>query len=215
MHHLAHFNMIVQIPIRGFDKNFSYFIVDEKSKFIAIVDPGDVETLEKRIQSEGWIPSFIVLTHSHHDHVEGVVELVEKYDLPGYMHKNAEGMLKTGDAELHLLEDGEEFVIGGLKVRVMHTPGHIEDAVCYLTGNDLITGDTVFVEGCGRADLAGGNVRDLYDSLQRVKMLPDDTKIYPGHDYGSKPVSDIAWEKANNKYFLCASFEEFEKLRMG
>ena len=207
--------MIIQIPINGFDNNFSYFVHDGEDKGIGIVDPGDMPTLKERIQSEGWVPLFILVTHSHADHVQGVAEMAEEYDIPVYMHHEAEGMLKTGDADVILLEDSDMLEVGNLKIQVMHTPGHIEDAVCYLIGKDLITGDTVFVEGCGRADLAGGDVKKLYDSIQRIKELPEDTKIYPGHDYGSQPVSDIAWEKKHNKYFLCESFEEFEKLRMG
>ena len=70
------------------------------------------------------------------------------------------------------------------------------------------------MEGCGRADLSGSDVEELYDSLERIKELPDETEVYPGHDYGSKPVSTLAWEKKHNKYFLCKDFEEFEKLRM-
>jgi hydroxyacylglutathione hydrolase len=211
--------LITQIAIRGFDDNFSYFVSDGEGKEIGIVDPGDIDTLEERIQSQGWIPLLIMLTHSHFDHVQGVVPLVEKYGIPLYMHKNAVGMLETGGAEIVLLEDGDEFAIGKARMQVLHTPGHIDNAVCFLldgdVGADLITGDTVFVEGCGRANMAGSDVRELYESIQRIKKLPDDTKIYPGHDYGSKPVSDIAWEKAHNKYFLAGDFEEFRAMRMG
>lgn len=206
--------MVKQVPVGGYDSNFSYFIVNEKTGSVAIVDPVNVEMLEEWIQSNGWIPLFILLTHSHHDHVEGVDEMAGKYELPIYMHANAVARVKT-DAEVREIGDGDVIEMGDVKIEVMHTPGHIDDSVCYLVGDELITGDTVFVEGCGRADFPNSSVEDFYKSLQRIKQLPDDTAIYPGHNYGSKPVSDIAWEKKHNKYFLCESFEEFRDLRIG
>ena len=76
-------------------------------------------------------------------------------------------------------------------------------------------GDTLFVGACGRADLEGSNAGDLYESLQKLAKLPGETKVYPGHDYGEKPISTIAWEKEHNKYLLCKTFKEFRTLRLG
>ena len=149
------------------------------------------------------------------------ISLVEKYKIPVYFHKNA--MPKIGvEAGLARTVDDEDVIeMDGVKILVMHTPGHIDDAVCYYISGEnsddkipkLITGDTLFVEACGRADLNGSNVEDLYKSLQRIKKLSDETEVYPGHDYGSIPISTIAHEKKHNRFLRCANVEEFRKIR--
>lgn len=211
--------MIRQIPVEVFDKNFSYFLFGENGKDVAVVDPGDVSALTALISEAELVPQMILLTHSHHDHADGIVEMLEHYQVPVYAHENARGRLKIGNEGIIFVHDGDTIDLGGLKIKVLHTPGHIDDAVCYYAEDEdgpfLITGDTLFVEGCGRADLNGSNVRNLYESLQKLKALDDRVLVFPGHDYGSKPFSTIGAEKKRNKYFLCASFEEFEGLRMG
>lgn len=214
-------NVVRQLNIGGYDNNFSYFIVGHSDKKIAIVDPGNFGFLESEILLNGFMPELILLTHSHHDHVEALDEMVEKYKIPVYFHKNA--MPKIGvEAGLARTVDDEDVIeMDGVKILVMHTPGHIDDAVCYYISGEnsddkipkLITGDTLFVEACGRADLNGSNVEDLYKSLQRIKKLSDETEVYPGHDYGSIPISTIAHEKKHNRFLRCANVEEFRKIR--
>lgn len=215
--------MIWQIPVNGYDSNFSYFVGGLKIKRIGIVDPVNYNHLRAEMEAEMLQPLMILLTHSHRDHVEGVDELVEMYGIPVYMHKNARGRVDVEETYTIFVEDGDLIDIEDFKVEVMHTPGHIDDALCFYVSAEnsddgvpkLITGDTVFVEGCGRADLQYSNVRDLYESLQRIKALPDNTKIYPGHDYGPEQVSTIGYEKKHNRFFKAKDFEEFRKLRMG
>lgn len=208
--------MIDQIAVRGFDQNFSYLIVDEAKKETIVVDPVDFERLEEKIEEKELTPKFILITHSHFDHIEAVGDFVSKYGLEVYIHKNA---LQKVDFPALALDLNQVIEFGDYQIKILETPGHIDDAVCYFLkssdGFALISGDTLFVEGCGRADFPNSSVEDLYQSLQILKKLPEKTKIYPGHDYGSKPVSTIAWEKTHNKYFLAEDFEEFRKLRMG
>ena len=204
--------MIKQVAIRGYDKNFSYFVYDE-GREVFVVDPGDAERLEEVMAEHNWVLKGILLTHSHHDHVEGVAELVERYGVPVYMHRMAEGRVPGVGAEVRLLEDGDR--VGRLEV--MYTPGHIDDAVCYYDreAGDLLTGDTLFVGGCGRADLPGSDAGDLWESLQRIKKMPGETKIYPGHDYGDVKVSRIELEVGCNRYLMCESLEDFLRERIG
>ena len=216
--------MIKQLHITqlvgGYDNNFSYFISDGKSKDVAIVDPSFASDIIKKIQSEGWNPKMIFLTHSHLDHTAGAAELVNKYDIPVYMHENAADRVEVPKDSMKFVDDGDEIMVGDLKIEVLYTPGHIDDALCFYIidkGNDapkLITGDTLFVEGCGHVKLAGSDINELYETLQRLKKLPDEVEIHSGHDYGSKPVSTIAWEKEHNKFFLCKNFEKFKRLRL-
>lgn len=215
--------MIIQLSVGGFDNNFSYFVSDGVSKEIVVVDPaGDMEDMLAEIHAHKFQPSAILLTHSHFDHVEGVDMLIQKYKIPVYMHMNARGRVEVPEGLERYGGDGDTILVGKLTIEIMHTPGHIDDSVCYFISAKqeadgvpkLLTGDTLFVEGCGRADLPHGSVKDLYSSLKRLKKLPDETLIYSGHDYGSKPISSIAFEKEYNKYFLCRSFEEFKAKRM-
>ena len=208
--------MLRQIHVGGFDDNFSYFIEDPNSKRIAIVDPSNVKLLEFEIQQDFLLPKMIFLTHSHFDHTEGITELVEKFGIPVYMHENARGRVDVPDGMSIYIKDGEKIKLGDLHIEVMHTPGHIDDAVCFYLKKDksLITGDTVFVEGCGRVDLEFSNVDHLFDSLQKIKKLPDDTKVFPGHDYGKKISSTIEYEKKHNPYFKVETLDDFIKLRL-
>lgn len=209
--------MIKQIAIRGFDKNFSYFVGDEDSREIVVVDPGDTDHLVAEINLHGYKVKGILITHSHFDHIEGIGPMLEYFEVPVYMHKNAEDRVEAAGKFAMYLDEGNQLKVGELMIDVMHTPGHIEDAVCYLVKEDngLITGDTLFVEGCGRADRPGADPEKLYKSLQRLKELPVDMKVYPGHDYGSRKVSTIGWELKKNRFMLCDSLEAFLKERMG
>lgn len=204
--------MIIQVAVEGYDSNFSYFVVSGGK--CLVVDPVDVGRLEKVMEEYNLNLEGILITHSHFDHVEGVEALVDKYEVPVYGH----GLIKErveGIDDFSPLADGEKLMIGDSEIEVIHTPGHIDDAVCYLVdGEEVLTGDTLFIEGCGRADFLHSNVEDLWNSLVRLRGLSDEVKVYPGHDYGSMPVSTIGHEKAHNKYLLCASFEEFRSLRI-
>lgn len=206
--------MIKQIGIRGFDKNFSYFIHDGENKEIAIVDPGDADQLIAEINISGWIPKIILLTHSHFDHYEGLEGLLNEFKIPVYMHKNAIAKVNLANGIVKTLDEGDEIKIGNLIVKVLYTPGHTDDSICFYENKRLITGDTLFVEACGRADFENSNVEDLYNSLERIKSLGDDVEIYSGHDYGSKPISTIAWEKIHNKYLKAKTLEEFKGFRL-
>jgi glyoxylase-like metal-dependent hydrolase (beta-lactamase superfamily II) len=96
------------------------------------------------------------------------------------------------------VRDDDIIEIGRLRMRVIYTPGHTPESMCLLIDKKLITGDTLFVGGCGRTDLAGGNPEELHNSLLKLTALDDDVEIYPGHDYGEKPSSTIGYEKDHN-----------------
>ena len=97
----------------------------------------------------------------------------------------------------------------------LSTPGHTVDGISYRTGDAIITGDTLFVGACGRTDFPGGDAPTLYRSLMKIAALSEETRIYPGHDYGKTPTSTVAWERAENPYLKVASVEEFVALRTG
>lgn len=191
--------MIIQVAVNGFDRNFSYFVVSGREAFV--VDPSDVPRLLEVMKEQDLVLKGILITHGHFDHVAGVEELVAMFGVPVYRQVN--------------LRDSEVLRLGNLEIEVLYTPGHCDDSVCFLVdGKALLTGDTLFVEHIGRADFENSDIEDFWNSLQRICALGDEVEVFPGHDYGSRPSSTIGYEKAHNRYLLCADFEEFKRLRL-
>ena len=114
---------------------------------------------------------------------------------------------------IRTVADGELVTIGNRGLRALETPGHTVGATCFLGDGYVITGDVLFVGGCGRTDFVGGSTADMWRSLQRLTALPEETRVYPGHNYGSTPTSTIGRELLENPYLRVASFEEFRALR--
>jgi glyoxylase-like metal-dependent hydrolase (beta-lactamase superfamily II) len=114
------------------------------------------------------------------------------------------------------VDDGDIIRLGNVPIKVIHTPGHTPDSICLLVDNKkLLTGDTLFVGECGRIDMAGGNSRNMYDSLfNKLLRLNDAVEVYPGHDYGSKPCSTIGEERRSNYTLQPRSLAEFIEFMM-
>lgn len=212
---------ITQIQVEGFDKNFSYLIIDGKTKNAALVDPcGKIERVFSELEKKEFDLVMIFVTHSHFDHHDKMDVALSKYEVPVYMHKNAKGRIDVPEALAKYVEHNDTIPFGDSAVTIFHTPGHLDDSICFYVPKEeagdsvpkLVTGDTLFVEGCGRTTSA--NVQDLYDSLIFIQTLPNETEIYVGHDYGSVPVSTIGREKKVNKYLLAKDFEEFRSIRL-
>lgn len=201
-----------QLKVRGLDANFSYIIADEKTREGMVVDPcGCVQTILESINKNGLKVKYIVNTHAHTDHTEGNEAVSRNTQAKVVCHKLEASSIKPDIA----IEDEDTLKLGDLSVKVIHTPGHTPGSICLLVENKiLVTGDTLFVGYCGRTDFPGGSSEALYHSLfHRIANLPDDTEIYPGHDYGKKPCSTLSYEKSHNPYYLCQSKDEFIKLR--
>lgn len=205
--------MIKQIKVGGHDGNFSYFILDSDSDSVSIVDPANLPFLREEITQKRLTPEMILLTHSHLDHAGDAVEMAKLYNIPIFIHKNAKGRVEGLDPLASFIDDGDELRMGKTKIKVLHTPGHCDDSVCFYIDPYLLTGDTVFVGKCGRTDFENSSAEDLYKSIQRIKSLPDGTIIYPGHDYGIIPHTTVELEKDQNKFFRCESLEEFIQLK--
>jgi len=152
------------------------------------------------------------VTHTDFDHINKLKEIVN--DAVVFVHKEGlEDIKNLGIQNIKTIDEGDEINIGSIKIKVLYTPGHKPSNVCFLIGNKLITGDTLFVEGCGRVDMPGGDIKKQFESLQRLKTLDSNIEVYPGHDYGSVQHSTIRHEKENNPYMKCKSFAEFTAIR--
>ncbi|MBW2975809.1 MBL fold metallo-hydrolase [Candidatus Woesearchaeota archaeon] len=194
-----------QIPV-GFMQNFCYIIADEKSKEAAVVDPGwQTGKILKAAKDHDLEIKAILLTHAHPDHANGVKKIADAANAAVYIHEKEYDEIKSlGINNIKTIKDKDKISIGSIKVEVLHTPGHTAGSVCYLLDSKILTGDTLFVEGIGRTDLPGSSENEMFKSLQKLKKLGSNIKVYPGHDYGSKPYSTIGYEKENNPYMKAA-----------
>ncbi|MDO5038797.1 MBL fold metallo-hydrolase [Clostridium sp.] len=197
--------MIVKtIPAGIYDAN-CYLIIDNDTKEAGIIDPGGDELkLKQIIEGLNINPKFILLTHAHLDHVGAVEYLSQSFNIPFYVNeaemKYVEndnyvfGNIRKPDG---FLTEDSNLYIGKTKVNVICTPGHTEGGVCFLIGDDLFSGDTLFQGSIGRTDFSGGDFGKIINSI-RVKLLPlgDYITVYPGHG----PKTTIGFEKKNNPF---------------
>ncbi len=198
-------------------ENFQYFLGDARSKEIAVVDPSwDVDHLCVAAEKNGYKITCVLLTHGHPDHVNGLKEILTRHDVPAYISRHEAPFLKPKHKNIVEVEDRQKIKIGGIEIECLLTPGHTPGCQCFLYKNVLISGDTLFIDGCGRCDLPGSDPRKMYNSLYKVILeLPDTTVIYPGHNYGPTPSATLASQKRTNPYLTCADIEEFLSERMG
>ena len=217
-------------PVAGQMANFMYLLGDPESRTALIVDPAwDVDSLLDTARQDDYRIVGALITHYHPDHVggdlwgvqvEGVRKLLEQESVPLYVNKHeAEGLkVVTGveDSDLKRVDDGDDLEIGSLKIRFLHTPGHTPGSQCFLIGDRLVAGDTLFVQGCGRVDLPGGDPDQMYYTLtQKLARLPKDTVLYPGHNYGPTETSTIGEELENNLYLRIGSLADWRRLMGG
>jgi len=185
----------------------------------AIVDPAwEVDRLLAAVAKLGARVTRILITHTHVDHVEGVAELVRETGARVAVAPREAAALREAAGPGAALDiddaaDRRDIAIGRRGVRALATPGHTVGGVAYLADGFVVTGDLLFVGGCGRTDFPGGDTAAMWRSLQRLAALPEETRVYPGHDYGPTPTSTIAHELRSNPYLRCPTFEEFRTLR--
>ena len=197
-------------------ENFIYLIHDHATNRAAVVDPAwDVPQVLRLAGKQGVRITDILLTHSHHDHINGISDVLDKYDAQLHLMKDEAQFWGQALDMPTLHHGGDVIALGETQIKTLLTPGHTPGSACYHVGNELITGDTLFVTRCGRADLRNGDPAALYHSLLRLAAYPPETKVYPGHDYGPKPNSTIAFEREHNDFIKCPDLESFIRLRMG
>jgi len=188
-------------------RNFGYVIGDPKTKKAAVVDPSfDARILQKVASNNGYSIEVIFNTHHHTDHVFDNERLADETGAKVAAHRLS--MVRKDIT----LEDGEIVPLGELKVKVVHTPGHSPDSSCYIVAGRVFTGDCLFVGDCGRVDLPGSSVEQMYDSLfNKVRKMDEDLIVCPGHHYGPTPTSTIGKEKKSNYVLQPRSLDEFEE----
>ncbi|GBU09710.1 MBL fold metallo-hydrolase [Gammaproteobacteria bacterium] len=192
-------------------ENFSHIIEDVATKKVMIIDPAwQPELILERISKLNLIPSVIFLTHAHHDHVNGIAGILEQVNIPVHLSDIEINLLKKHPetqpfgaitAQTLSLYDNDIYMLGATKIKVIHTPGHSCGSSCFLLENDMITGDTLFIDGVGRTDFADSSTDALFESLQKiVSSVPHHVNLHTGHAYGSSATATLASQLITNPY---------------
>jgi glyoxylase-like metal-dependent hydrolase (beta-lactamase superfamily II) len=196
--------------------NFVYLIGDRATGEAVAIDPAyDVGTLLDILAADGMRLTGVLATHYHPDHVggsfaglsiAGVAELLERVSVPIHVQADEAGLVQrvTGVAATDLVEhsSGDTVMVGGIKIELIHTPGHTPGSQCFYVADRLVSGDTLFLEGCGRTDLPGGDPAALYDSLtHKLAKIPDHALLFPGHLYSAEPSQSMADTRRWNYVF--------------
>ena len=206
--------------------NFIYLVGSKSTREVAIIDPAwDIDALLMHIKEKDLKLTSVLVTHYHPDHIgggmgghsiEGIAELLEKDPVKIFVHKlEAEGVKKvTGvsDIDLNIVESGDHLTIGKNDIEFLHTPGHTPGSLCFKVNNNLVSGDTLFVQGCGRVDLPGSNSEDMFHSLQKLSALPNETILYPGHNYSAEPYESMERVKEINTYLRIEDLDMWKQI---
>ncbi|MEN9804728.1 MAG: hypothetical protein RIS41_1575 [Actinomycetota bacterium] len=192
--------------------NFVYLIGDRSSGECVVVDPAyGVDELVDIAAADGMRISGVLATHYHPDHVggsmmgyriEGVARLLERVDVPIHVNRHEAPWVEktTGVGTDHLVQhDGGDVVrVGRVEIECVHTPGHTPGSQCFHVHGALVSGDTLFLDGCGRTDLPGSDPEAMFDSLRLLDSLPDRTVIFPGHRYSPAPFEPLEDVRRHN-----------------
>lgn len=203
------FNTIVAGP---FQAN-NYLLIDESTKKAVLIDAsGDFSAVKKYLDEYDATLEKVLLTHAHIDHIAGCYELQEKLGAKVFMHQDDKFLVDNLKQQLEMfglpeekepkidgfVQDGEQIEVGEMNFKVIHTPGHSKGGVCYLMGNKLFAGDTLFARSVGRTDLPGGDYDTLEESVtKKLFALDDDIAVFPGHGMST----NIGDERQSNPFF--------------
>lgn len=202
---------VTKITFSGFTAN-CYLVIDDATNNGFLVDPGAYGVRQKEYIKSQKVEKldYILLTHGHFDHITGVKEFRDEFQSKVVIHQKDESCLRDSIKSLALTQglpspgikadiivsDGTKLPFSGGEIEVIHTPGHTKGGVCYKIGDMLFTGDTLFKGTVGRTDFPGGSLNEIVDSLDKLKALKGEFKIYPGHE----GETTLETEKENNPY---------------
>ncbi len=215
-----------QIPL-GQMENFAYLIGDKTTHECVVVDPAwDIQEILDIAAADGMKVTGALASHYHQDHIggsifgmniEGLAKLMTLNPCKCHAHKlEAPGIMKvTGLSESDLVkhDSGDKLKVGNIEIELLHTPGHTPGSMCFRLKDALVSGDTLFLDGCGRVDLPGGNSEQMYETLtQRFSTLPDSTVLYPGHSYGGEhaPMGEV---RAHNPMMQIHDLKTWKRIR--
>lgn len=206
-------------------QNFVYLVGDRQTRRAVVVDPAwEIDRILEQLAADDMTLEAALVTHFHPDHlggsmmghhIQGAAELLERGEkIKVWVHKSEADFIPRisglSRSDLVLSDGGDELAVGGQRIRFLHTPGHTPGSQCFMIGDNLVSGDTLFIGSCGRVDLPGSDPAQMYDSLvNKLRALPDQTVLYPGHDYSGQATSTIGEEKRRNMFLRFDRLEDF------
>lgn len=210
-------------PIAQQMVNFAYAIGDRQTGECVLVDPAhSADDLLDLVEADGMRVVGVLATHFHADHiggslmghhVDGVARLLERCSCPVHVQRDeTPWVLRTsglGTDQLVEHDGGDIVTVGAFEIRLVHTPGHTPGSQCFLVEGRLVSGDTLFLDGCGRTDFPGSDPEAMYDSLQTLASMPDGTIVYPGHRYSVPSSATIEAVRSANYVFRPTSREQW------
>ncbi len=214
----------VDDPIARQMRNFAYLIGDHDTGEAVVVDPAyNVDDLIAIADADGMKLTGALATHYHADHVGGsmmghklvgIAELLDAVQVPVHVQAAEVEFVRkvTGvsDADLAIHDGSDTITVGDIPIELIHTPGHTPGSQTFLVDNHFLGGDTLFLEGCGRTDLPGGDPAELYTTLtQRLAHVPDEAVLFPGHLYSAEPCQSMAETRQHNYVFAPKSAEQW------
>ncbi len=196
---------VIQLPVGGFDHNFSYIIYAVSNGDTAIVDPcGDVDMIKNALREfPRFQPRYILITHGHQDHVSGLSAVKKWFEAPVMAHSRSGCGVKTP------LSDRQQLQFGNGFIEAIFTPGHSPDSITFRLSDDsaIFTGDTLFIDWIGYCDAP-----TMFNTLQNIICpLPGSNIVYSGHDYGHEPFASLETEKTRNPYLAAKDFVVFKE----
>ena len=199
---------IITIPC--LTDNYAYIINDTNSKTIGVVDPSEAHPIISYLKKENLKLNYILNTHHHFDHIGGNIELKKTYNAKVVGYVGDKHRIPGIDINV---KDNEQWVFGNSNVKILHIPGHTLGHICFFFEREKIafTGDTLFSLGCGR--IFEGDHKQMLESLNKIKKLPKDTKIYCGHEYTQKNA-EFCIKYDSENIDLINKFNEIKKLRL-
>ncbi|KAB8033274.1 MBL fold metallo-hydrolase [Fluviispira multicolorata] len=188
---------------------YTYIIGDSSSHEVTIIDSvhENFDVYLELLNTNHWTLKYLIETHVHADHITAINQFKK--------HFSKTEVLLSPKSEVQYphtkIKEKEIYYVGNVSLQFFETPGHTPDCLSILVDESrLLTGDCMFIGSCGRTDFQSGNNKEMFDSLHKIISLPDDTLIFPGHDYKNRFVSSVQEEKRTNKQLLHKNFTEFE-----
>ena len=202
--------MNVKYFIGGYDKNICYLVWCDVTKYAAIIDPSvEINPILEFIEANNLILDKVLITHSHHDHIKYLQDILNQYNLL----KVHMSHLSSSKFNCLPLSDNQIINIGTEIITVLETPGHYFDSVCFWNSKNkfIFTGDTMFIGRTGRVINQKSSIEKLYHSTYNILLnLPHETIIYPGHNYGYKIYDSIKNNIESSKFFKCKDLDDFK-----
>jgi glyoxylase-like metal-dependent hydrolase (beta-lactamase superfamily II) len=192
----------------GGDRNFGYLVADPRTRKAAVIDPSySPNQIVDWARANEYTIEYVFCTHDHYDHTNGNEAMRELTGLSPLLFDS------TDPGRGIAVQDGTRFPLGELEIVVLHTPGHTPDAICLYIGDAVFTGDTLFVGKVGGTDLGAGAEQEYHSLHEKLLTLPDETRVFPGHDVGVQPQSTIVHERETNPFLLQPDLAAFVHLK--